>query len=210
MKGFENRTNMTHPQAPGALQEITALLEQITPGPWAWEWTAEKSNEWAVGQAFKEDGTPIEGQIGDGEWLEDTIIERRLIGMNESGHARAADAKFIAAAPRLVRELLAALAAVDARRQELEQESEDGDSVRNKLAKLLERTVNVVGSLSDMTCCPSCGGGGVVVKPKEQKALDAIADTVLKYRPKARSKPAVQRKRRKTILEKARAKKPRR
>jgi hypothetical protein len=37
--------------------------------------------------------------------------------------------------------------------------------------------------------------------PKEQKALDAIADTVLKYRPKARSKPAVQRKRRKTILE---------
>jgi hypothetical protein len=43
-------------------------------------------------------------------------------------------------------------------------------------------------------------------KPKEQKALDAIADTVLKYRPKAKSKPAVQRKRRKTILEKQRAK----
>lgn len=34
------------------------------------------------------------------------------------------------------------------------------------------------------------------------EALDAIADIVLKYRPKARSKPAVQRKRRKTILEK--------
>ena len=44
------------------------------------------------------------------------------------------------------------------------------------------------------------------MKPKEQKALDAIADTVLAYRPKARSKPAVQRKRRKTILEKKRAK----
>lgn len=43
------------------------------------------------------------------------------------------------------------------------------------------------------------------MKPKEQKALDAIADTVLAYRPKARSKPAVQRKRRKTILEKKRA-----
>jgi hypothetical protein len=46
------------------------------------------------------------------------------------------------------------------------------------------------------------------MKPKEQKALDAIADTVLKYRPTARSKPAVQRKRRKTILEKKRAKQP--
>lgn len=48
------------------------------------------------------------------------------------------------------------------------------------------------------------------MKPKEQKALDAIADTVLAYRPKARSKPAVQRKRRKTILEKKRAKGERR
>jgi hypothetical protein len=38
------------------------------------------------------------------------------------------------------------------------------------------------------------------------EALDAIADIVLKYRPKARSKPAVQRKLRKTILEKKRAK----
>lgn len=41
-----------------------------------------------------------------------------------------------------------------------------------------------------------------MTKSKDQKALDAIADTVLAYRPKAWSKPAVQRKRRKTILEK--------
>lgn len=41
-----------------------------------------------------------------------------------------------------------------------------------------------------------------MTKSKEQKALDAIADVVLAYRPVARSKPAVQRKRRKTILEK--------
>lgn len=40
-----------------------------------------------------------------------------------------------------------------------------------------------------------------MTKPKDLKALDAIADTVLRYRPKARSKPAIQRKRRKTILE---------
>jgi len=39
------------------------------------------------------------------------------------------------------------------------------------------------------------------MKPKTPKSLDAIADVVLSYRPVARSKPAVQRKRRKTILE---------
>lgn len=38
------------------------------------------------------------------------------------------------------------------------------------------------------------------------KALDEIADTVLRYRPKAKSKPAVQRKRRRTILQKQQAK----
>lgn len=40
------------------------------------------------------------------------------------------------------------------------------------------------------------------MKRKDLKALDAIADVVMAYRPIARSKPAVQRKRRKTILEK--------
>ena len=40
-----------------------------------------------------------------------------------------------------------------------------------------------------------------MTKRKDLKALDAIADVVMAYRPIARSKPAVQRKRRKTILE---------
>lgn len=40
-----------------------------------------------------------------------------------------------------------------------------------------------------------------MTKPKTPKALDAIADLVLNYRPTARSKPAVQRKRKRTILE---------
>lgn len=40
------------------------------------------------------------------------------------------------------------------------------------------------------------------MKQKTNAQLDAIVDTVLSYRPKARSKPAVQRKRRRTILEK--------
>jgi hypothetical protein len=40
-----------------------------------------------------------------------------------------------------------------------------------------------------------------MTKPKPPKALDTIADVVLAYRPKAKSKPAIQRKRRKTRLE---------
>lgn len=43
-----------------------------------------------------------------------------------------------------------------------------------------------------------------MTKPKEQRALDAIADVVLTYRPTSRSEPARQRKRRKTILDKKR------
>lgn len=46
-----------------------------------------------------------------------------------------------------------------------------------------------------------------MTKPKIPKQLDAVVDVVLAYRPKARSKPAVQRKRRKTILEKQKAQK---
>lgn len=45
-----------------------------------------------------------------------------------------------------------------------------------------------------------------MTKTRVPKALDAIADTVLKYRPTARSEPARQRKRRRTILEKRREK----
>lgn len=48
-----------------------------------------------------------------------------------------------------------------------------------------------------------------MTKPRVPKQLDAIADTVLAYRPKARSEPARQRKRRRTILEKQRKKEKR-
>lgn len=41
-----------------------------------------------------------------------------------------------------------------------------------------------------------------MTKPKVPKVLDAAADLVLAYRPVARSKPAIQRKRRSTILAK--------
>jgi uncharacterized membrane protein YvbJ len=54
--------------------------------------------------------------------------------------------------------------------------------------------------------CQSCGWFEGKQPRYQGRAMDAIADTVLKYRPKAKSKPAVQRKRRKTILEKKHAK----
>lgn len=56
--------------------------------------------------------------------------------------------------------------------------------------------------------CPMCGEQWdedwcrVCGWKEPPRALGAIADAVLRYQPKARSKPAVQRKRRKTILEK--------
>lgn len=43
-----------------------------------------------------------------------------------------------------------------------------------------------------------------MTKQKVPKELDAIVDKVLGYRPKARSRPAIHRKRRRTILEKQR------
>ena len=42
-------------------------------------------------------------------------------------------------------------------------------------------------------------------RAKPPKALDAIADVVLRYRPKPKSKPAKRRKRRATKLQKAAA-----
>lgn len=53
--------------------------------------------------------------------------------------------------------------------------------------------------------CPSTEPEGIEAWFRghvESKALDGIVDTVLAYQPKARSNPAVQRKRRRTILAK--------
>jgi hypothetical protein len=93
--------------------EQIATLERLeqaaTPGPWAYEHTAEKSNDWAVGQAFNEDGTAIAGRIDSSlEWLEDVVIERRLVGSCESSSAKIADAALIAAMRNALPDLLAA------------------------------------------------------------------------------------------------------
>ena len=56
--------------------------------------------------------------------------------------------------------------------------------------------------------CATCGWHEGKQTRYSSRAMDAVADTVLKYRPTARSEPARQRKRRKTILEKKRAQQP--
>lgn len=100
----------SNPLSPEALEAIQGRLAKITPGPWAWESIAEKSNEFAVGTAYNEAGEQLTGLLPEGEWLDDKVIERRVcVGMNESGHANFADADFIANAPADIATLLAAV-----------------------------------------------------------------------------------------------------
>lgn len=56
------------------------------------------------------------------------------------------------------------------------------------------------GELWDRDRCLTCGWSERL-DPVNRRRLDAVTDLVLAYRPKARSKPAVQRKRRRTILQ---------
>ena len=102
------------------LAEIRARAQQATKGPWAWESIAEKSNEFAVGTAFDANGKQLEGRLPEGEWVEDSIIRRDCIGMNESGHASFADAEFIARARTDIPWLCDQLAAALERIRELE------------------------------------------------------------------------------------------
>jgi hypothetical protein len=91
--------------------KLLALDRRATPEPWAWESIAEKSNEFAVGQAFRENAAgeyvAVSGRIDE---VDDTIIERRrMVGMNESGHASFADAELIVWLRNNCKRLLAAL-----------------------------------------------------------------------------------------------------
>lgn len=98
------------PTLDALVRELREAMAQATPGPWAWESIAEKSNEFAVGQAWDADGTPIDGKVPAGEWVEESIIRGSLVGMNESGHARFSDARYIAlCSPANLARLLTAL-----------------------------------------------------------------------------------------------------
>lgn len=79
------------------IRTALAICEKATQGPMSYEWIAEKSNGWAVGQAWDlETNKAIDGPVDDGQ-IDDRLIERRaLLGMNESRHANIYDAKLIA------------------------------------------------------------------------------------------------------------------
>lgn len=84
------------------LHEVEQRCERATEGPWAWESTAEKSNEFVVGLAIDKDNKPICGEIPHGFdeendcYMDEEIIRRSEIGANEAGQANFADADFIA------------------------------------------------------------------------------------------------------------------
>jgi len=83
------RQAIEHLQSPVALERLKELAEKATEGPWAYEFTGEKSNDWCVGQVCGPDG-----ELKSGEFVEgDCVVE--LVAMAED--ARLADARFIAA-----------------------------------------------------------------------------------------------------------------
>lgn len=136
------RTTM-EPMTETEIQSLKAKAEQATPGPWCWELTGEKSNDWAVGVASTDDGTPIAGRLTttndpecpnrDGVFMEDTVLRHTFMGEGD----RVADAAYIAAcSPDAILRLLAlveqptildrAIAAVEAEHLEDPTDS-DGD-----------------------------------------------------------------------------------
>lgn len=72
------------------IEELKRLAEKATPGPWAYEFTGEKSNDWCVGQVVGPDDELKHGEFVEG----DVVVE--LVAMAQDG--RLADARFIAAA----------------------------------------------------------------------------------------------------------------
>lgn len=57
------------------LTELKALLDQMTPAPWAWGNISDKDNGYIIGTAYDETGEMLSGRIGDGvEFMGDTIV----------------------------------------------------------------------------------------------------------------------------------------
>jgi hypothetical protein len=102
------------------IAEIRALLEAVTPGPWAWEATGEKSNGWCLGLAESVNGQPYEGRVPDDEFVNETLGERSLIMEHDAATCNYADPEFISRARQIIPKLLAALDAAKARIARLE------------------------------------------------------------------------------------------
>lgn len=111
--------------APLDMEALRKIVEAATPGPWAWESTGEKCNEFVIGLAYNIDGTPVDGEVTipfdeeNGQFMDDEILRRGEIGANEGVHVNYADAAFICAARTAMPILLAELDRLRTREAEL-------------------------------------------------------------------------------------------
>lgn len=95
------------------LDAIEAYCAKATAGPWCWESTGEKSNEYVIGVGYDKNNKTISGDLKLAKgFMDDEVLRTTMIGANEHGNASFADAKFISQArtdlPALVKELRAA------------------------------------------------------------------------------------------------------
>jgi hypothetical protein len=127
------------------IAEIAARVAKATPGPWAWESTGEKSNDYAIGTAVGPDDKPISGRFettDDPQWasergifMVDTIIARHLIGEGENGNF--ADADFIAHAREDIPFLLAALTRAQEQQEETRKQRAEAEMTLVSLGTML-------------------------------------------------------------------------
>lgn len=155
---------MTAPSVRELVARLRALAEKATPGPWCWEFTGEKSNDWAVGVAVGPDDKPIAGQLTttddeayageSGAFMDEAVIRHTFIGEGDN----VADAAYLAACdPQTILALCDALDALGAPTPEP--------------AKTETPLVNAANVIEHFGQCPICGGSGNVLGGKDNTAM---------------------------------------
>lgn len=99
------------------LTALKAALATMTPGPWAWEATGEKSNDWAIGLAWSAEGKSLSGRVFSREDMVDDIMRGPIIGDGDNNLANPAGiVALVNAAPALLARLEELVAERDALR----------------------------------------------------------------------------------------------
>jgi hypothetical protein len=92
--------------------EIRAMLDVATPGPWSWDFIGEKTNGYVIGIACDEEGNQLSGHLEDHRseddpMMLDDLVYHQSIGEYEASTCNYKDPELIAAAPTIIAELLA-------------------------------------------------------------------------------------------------------
>jgi hypothetical protein len=103
------------------LSQIRERCEKATQGPWAWESTGEKSNEWALGVVLDANNQPISGHNEAAGESDDTVVDEAIV---DNGVGPFADADFIAHAREDVPYLLDLVSELIRREQALREHNE--------------------------------------------------------------------------------------